>query len=306
MQDQALISLAERINQGRYDAIREEELAALLMRPGRLDVEKKMAKLLVLLETETPSGRMSLVRRRLAVQRGLDQARRERARTRAEDQLRLLRKAGLEIGEIPDVTAVPEYGEKLRQGLGIETAHEQMRHAEQYVMDPSQYTARERQLVALASSAAKLFGLEQVLLVRHEVQFAGAFRRDYQGKSTMFLNQAQVFNLGRADPRFGTIDKATDTLDHELGHFIDGGRPEAYVAHGATLSHDAVGTFAEAMKYIAAIWLAHHEPPPAAPVEPPTPPVSPPEGPTAPPAAPSITDRQGRLLQLIDRTERMP
>ena len=34
---------------------------------------------------------------------------------------------------------------------------------------------------------------------------------------------------------------------------------DGFVAHATDFTHDVVGTFAQAMKYVAAIWLANQE-----------------------------------------------
>ena len=108
----------------------------------------------------------------------------------------------------------------------------------------------------MADSIGKNFGIEEILLVGGDVSFAVAFRT-YRGKHAMFLNQRLARGLGR---------DAADTIVHELAHWLEELMRrdeqalwnEGFVAHSADFTHDAVGTFAEAMKYVAAVALVNH------------------------------------------------
>lgn len=299
--ERPLALLAEKINRGQYEAITEQELKDLFTKPGMLDNATKSLKLILLLEAPTdhtkPAERVSLLgrKRKLAFERG--------EREIVEAQERRLRRAGLTtFGDVRSVQDIPDYAAKLAQAEGIKTAHEQMRDPERYLIDPNLYSEKEKGLVRLAFSAAEQFGLEQVLLVSDEVRFAGAFTR-YRGRHTMLLNQSLAHDIGRPDPRFAIIDKATDTIVHELAHLLEerARRPredgveelwrEGFVSlHAAGTTHHRVGRFAQAMKYAAALWRADHEPPAA--TTPATPSVAPPSGPGSPGAAGSTSETQ--------------
>ncbi len=260
LNDRYLVELADRINKNEYAEIENRQLRNLLSKPGILDKEKSALKLLMLLEvakeTAQPGQRVSLLLRRLAVQQKINAV-------RARAQSETLKSAGLTMGIVPSFKEIPYYHEKVVQAQGIETARRQIRNPERYIIPQDKYTSLEWNLVALAHSMARYIGIVQILLVG-DVQFAGAFKR-YQGKSTMFLNCSLASRIVQKES--GVIDEAADTLIHELAHLLEefmfqddmtGLLEQGYVAHLANFTHDAVGTFAEAMKYVAAISLANH------------------------------------------------
>jgi len=260
LNDKGLVELADRINKNKYAEIEGWQLKNLLTDPGRLDKEKKALKLLLLLEiakdAAQPGQGDSLLLHRLAIQQEINAA-------KVKAQSETLKNAGLTVGIIPRPNKIPHYQQKLIQAQGIETARQQMMEPERYIIPQDKYTSLERKLVVLANSLVRHIGIEQVSLVGN-VQFAGAFKR-YQGKSTMFLNRSLANGIGEKGA--GAIDEATDTIIHELAHLLEELMRQdnvvellkkGYVAHLADFTHDTVGTFAEAMKYVAAISLASH------------------------------------------------
>lgn len=261
--DAALLALANRINSGRYGEVSEDELKSLLVKEAMLDKEKRFVKLILMLDVLTdrarPGSKTSLLARRLAV---VEAARERLARMQKE----LLESGGLRIADLPDRASIPYFGEKVGQAKSIITAHDQMRHPEKYIIDPKDYSEADRELVAHALSIAMNFGIEDVVLLNPEVSFAGAFK-NFKGKHTMFLSSALSYSVGAADSRLSSVDKGTGTIIHELAHLLeelmrrDNAEKlwaDGYVAHLSIFTHDSVGTFAEAMKYAAAVSLANH------------------------------------------------
>ncbi|MDD4899260.1 MAG: ATP-binding protein [Candidatus Omnitrophica bacterium] len=262
--DLGVLRLAKRINAGRFDEIDNADLERLRTTGKKLDWEKKFVKLILLLKVATdlqkPKKRTSLLLRRKAIQKKIDAE-------RAAKQTRLLEEGGYTEGQTPSLEDVPDAYAKIVMAANIDLAHQQMQHPERYVVEPK--TAAHFELIRLAESIARNFGIEQVLLLREDVAFAGAFTI-FQDKRTMFLSSAIANEIGQADSQGVQIDKATDTIVHELGHFLEelvskgnaqGLWNKGHVAHLSNFSHDSVGTFAESMKYAAAVSLAHHQPP---------------------------------------------
>jgi len=258
LNDLSVVGLVSKINDGEYDKIITKELNNLLTEKGKLDKEKKFVKALLLLKVAidqgTPDSRISLLLRRLAIQKAIDE-------NMAKRQEEMLRDAGMKIDKVPDVKDVPHYEEKVRQAKTIALAHEQLRRPQDYIIDPS--TEEEHKLLELAFAIARNFGMEQALLVNSEARFAGAFisYKNEQGRRvpTMLINQSLTWD----NKAPGIQDKSTDTVVHELGHLLEelmrrdtnSLLKEGYVAHMADFTHDAVGTFAEAMKYVSAVSL---------------------------------------------------
>ena len=248
--DRGVIGLASKINRGNYRSISPNELSSLLTEPGKLDEEKKFVKLMLLLEvTVGQGGKTSLFLRRLAIQRQV-----EESLARAQEEL--MKANGYSVGKAPTTEDVPYGREKVSQAGSIQRAHLQMRNPGERIIDPEQYTSEEKELLQMATSIGKNFGIQEILLVDGDISFAGAFRA-YRGKHAMFLNQRLAHGLGR---------DAADTIIHELAHWLKALMRreeqalwnEGFVAHSADFTHDAVGTFAEAMKYVAAVALANH------------------------------------------------
>ena len=260
LNDTVVVSLARKINEGKYAEIREDELQNLRTEKGKLDKEKKFVKALLLLKVATdskqPDSKISLFLRRLAIQKEIDEF-------NAQRQAEMLKDAGMEIGKIPDIKDIPYHEKKLRQAGTIMQGHEQLSRPQDYII-PAKNT-EERALLDLAISIARYFGIRQVLLVNTEAKFAGAFikYKNEHGElvSTMLINQSLAFQIG--ERLSGAQDEATDTVIHELGHLLEGLMhsdtnallQEGYVAHMTNFTHDAVGTFAEAMKYVAVVSL---------------------------------------------------
>jgi len=257
--DRPLAALAEKINRGDYAAVTEKELKDLLTPPGRLDKESQFLKLILLLEVATdpgePGAKTSLFLRRLAIQAEVNE-------DRARRQRELLAASGFSVGTPPRSEEIPFYRKKIAQTRQIETAREQLRHAEKYLVDPRDYSREEQALVDLALSIGRHFGIEQILLVENKVTFAGGFLH-YNGKATMLLFRSLTLKMGK--PQSGTpiMDEATDTVVHELAHWLEEAMrrdqteiwQEGFVAHQAGFTHDAVGFFAEGMKYVSGVSL---------------------------------------------------
>ncbi|MDD2751505.1 MAG: hypothetical protein PHN59_00005, partial [Candidatus Omnitrophica bacterium] len=260
--DAELLQLAEKINTGRLEEIGAADLAGICTTGKKLDWEKKFVKLILLLQVATdpgmPQKKISLLQRRKAIQERVNAE-------RAARQTRLLEGGGYSTGRTPDLADVPDAGEKIAQAVAIDLGHQQMEHPERYVVAPE--TAEEHELIELAESIAGSFGIEQVVLLSNEVGFAGAFKI-FQGKHTMFLKRSIARKIGMTDSRAVQLDEATDTIVHELGHLVEqlvrennaqGLWRGGYVAHLSNFTHDSVGTFAEAMKYVAAVSLAQRQ-----------------------------------------------
>ncbi|MDD5108482.1 MAG: M48 family metalloprotease [Candidatus Omnitrophica bacterium] len=261
--DRWILGVANDINVGRIERISEEALRGLLTEPGKLDKEKKFTKLILLLEVfsnrQNSDSKVSLLTRRLAIQEETNKAILGAAKLQRE----LLMSGGFNLGRLPSLSDIPFSGNKVMQALGIALGHDQMQRPERYILNPNDYNDNERELVTLAWGIARNFGIEQIILLNDEVRFAGAFKI-YQGKHTMFLARSIASEIGRAATNSTAIDSATDTIVHELGHLLEefmrqdnAGRfwQEGYIAHLSDFTHDAVGTFAEAMKYAAAVSL---------------------------------------------------
>lgn len=83
----------------------------------------------------------------------------------------------------------------------------------------------------------------------------------------MFLQRAVALDIGIENFERGMIDVGRYTIIHETAHLLEGLMrldvsrklwEQGYVAHLSNFTHDAVGTFAEAMKYVAEVWLANY------------------------------------------------
>jgi len=241
-----VIGMASKINQGDYRGISPGELSSLLTEPGKLDREKKFVKLMLLLEVAVGKKQTSLFLRRLAVQRQVE-------KSLASAQEKIMRKIGFSVGYVPDTADLPFWQGKVEQALSIRLARMQIRNLGKRVIDPNQYTQEEKEVLQRACRIGKNFGIQEIVLVGGNVSFSGAFLT-YRGKHTIFLARGQA----RWD--------AIVTIIHELAHLLEELMrqdeqslwSEGFVAHSADFTHDAVGTFAEAMKYVAAVALANH------------------------------------------------
>ena len=265
LDDQLVIDVAEKINRGEYHLINNREIENLLPPAKGSDLEKKLVKFILLLKVSTPGGPTSLLLRRLAIQQELDRQR--QGRRNALDQMENLRKLGFNISarDIPSARTIDNYQERLGQASGIELAHQQIRNPEGSLIDPSEYTIEEKWFAEeFVPAATKLVGIEQVLLVSDQVSFAGAFTVR-NGKKTILLNRSLARRISLARPELAIIDEGTNTVDHELAHLLERLIEESlsqnlwqqgFVAHLSSFSHDRIGTFADAMKYMASLWLA--------------------------------------------------
>jgi len=257
--DADLVSLAARIGGNIFSGVTGDEIKDILPQPGKLDYEKKLLKLMLLLDVELipgkPESRTSLMQRRLAIQEKLNKA-------RAEAQRQSLEKMGAKIGATPDISDIPHAQAKISQAIAIETGHKQMRHPEKYAVDPSEYSESEKEMVSFAGSIASHFDIEQVVLLKEGVSFAGCFTI-YKGKHTFFLERGLARDLEHP----GKAAEVTDTIVHELAHSLEARiRQEnaasfwdsPYIPHMSNFTHDSVGPFAEAMRYISAISLMNN------------------------------------------------
>ncbi len=266
LEDKAIVGLADKINKKDLSSITGAELKSLLPEEKGLDTEKKLLKLILLLKVETGKPQPeSLLLRRLAVQAVAQN------QANAEAQMRALEEAGMKVSssEVPDRKDIPHLLEKVSQALSIKTGHEQMKHIEDYLVPVENYTQQEKKLVELARSIALLFGLEDILLAEDNVSFAGGFIT-INGRKIMALQRSLANQMGMASG--ANVDEATNAIVHELAHLL-----EEFMRQGLTnrmwdlakvlksgyitpnFTHDAVGTFAEAMKYVAGVTLANHK-----------------------------------------------
>lgn len=248
-----IIALTKKIEENRTDEVSMDDLRELLPRDGVLDLEKNFVYFMCMLEVPAPAGSreptMSMIGRRIAVQKKRD-ARRAEAFIRAQERLGKITSTGVDY-EKSDV-----YGKRVEQAVGIATGHEQMQSPEKYVVEPR--NENERRLIAFAESVAGYFGIEQVVLLSDEVRFAGCFGR-YRGKQTFFISRF----LAREADNPQKAAEITDTVIHELAHSLEARMSldgnafwnKGYIAHLSGFTHDSIGPFAEAMKYVAAVWL---------------------------------------------------
>lgn len=255
LSDTKIISLAEKMNKGKYQEINESELEELLPEQGE-DIQRKFLKLMLLLNVVVDQGRpdskTSLLQRHRKFLA-------EISPYKAVIQADMLRKAGLELGEMPDADTIPFYDQKLAQARSQESDdRKQANNMGEYIIDPADYNSDDRESVELAASIAQNVGMEQVLLV-DGFNFAGAFTR-YKGLKTMFLKRSLLQDSG--------WDAITNTAIHESGHLLEEAWIKGksiletceaeYVSHAANFTHDPVGPFAEAMKYVSAISLMNY------------------------------------------------
>jgi len=254
-----LLELRDKINRGDYSDIAVADLETLLDEKDLLDKAKASLQLILFLEVAIPQSttRQSLFGRRMAVQAAVNQK---------EAGLAYLRSLGYVI---PEAKEVPDFNKKVKQAQEIKTAKAAMSQVEKYVLKEADYSETDRALKALVESISRHFGIEQVVLLK-SAPFAGSFGRyaDQNGNSrrTFFLGNSLAAKLGQPDGRLAMLDTAVNTIVHELAHFLeqlmrdDTGQiwQEGYVAHASDFTHDAEGTFAEAMKYVAAVSLANY------------------------------------------------
>ncbi len=264
--DAPVVRLAQRINDGQYNEITPQELLNLISSQPGLDYEKKVLKLILMLKAPVQGKTTSLLLERIAIQEELDRNR--QGRDLARRNIEMLEDIGLRVNraDIPDVRTIAGYQEILRQASGIETGHEQMKNPAAYLVNPDEYTNLEKELIASALQPGKLVGIERVLLTDNRVFFEGAFST-YENRKTMFLRRGLASHIGRSDPRLSILDEATNTIDHELAHLLEQYMVDFFVSsdlwttglpvHLSNFTHDRVGTFAESMKYMAAIWLTN-------------------------------------------------
>ena len=254
--DESIMELGNKIDGNRYSKITRKELASLLTEAGKLDKSKEFVKLIYTLKVAiSPGKEESLLNRRLAVQEQINKA-------MAEAMAKRFQNAGKSVAPA-NIREIPHSQKKIVQAQLIKEGHEQMNQPEKFLVNPKDYTEADQGLIESAFSNARQFGIEQILLV-DGVAFAGAFK-NYKGKHTMFLHRGIANEIGRANMGRGFIDEGTDGIIHELGHLLERFIheddwqqvwKEGYVAHLSGFTHDSVGTFAEAMKYTAAVTLA--------------------------------------------------
>ncbi|MFH1769031.1 MAG: hypothetical protein ABH858_07710, partial [Candidatus Omnitrophota bacterium] len=253
---------AKKINKGNLTAINPAALKKMLQDNDNVDLSADVAKLILRLEMVTSEDqRESMLSRRRVIQREARGGIRMWLAMAFSEIVKVLTKE-----ELPPVQDIPGSEAKIQQAKNVRVGHKQMRNSTKYVIDPGKYSETEKELSSLAHSIARNLGVEQVLLLNSEPRFAGAFGI-YKGKKTMFL-KAQIA-LGIGLEKGGKVDEATDTVVHELAHLVEDmvGKADSSKVWNrwvltddttVTLTHQPVGGFAEAMKYVAGISLANY------------------------------------------------
>lgn len=255
--DKSIIEVSNLINEGEYGKISIESLRGMMQQfSEEKDMGSQLFKLLVLLKISTQEGTMSLFSNRWKVQNE------KRNRQRSENELNLLRSLGYKV-DMNEMFVRQDslFYSMVGQAEGIELAHEQMRHTEDFLVNPKTYTDQDQYLIAMGFETGKPVGIEQVLLVEN-VGFAGAFRT-YDGKRTMFLNRTVGYDFGKPNSRLGIFDEGINTIVHELAHFLENKRDQdiiwksGFVSHASNYTHHRIGPFADAMKYMATLALSN-------------------------------------------------
>ncbi|MBU1125117.1 MAG: hypothetical protein KKC84_03750, partial [Candidatus Omnitrophica bacterium] len=261
MKDNRVVQLAEKINRGAYEQIAAEELESLLTEKGLIDNAGRFVPLILLLKVDIGQATpQSLYARRMFFQS-------ERDSQRAKESAASLNRMGYSFdrSEVPRAQDIPFYQEKRNQARTIATAHEQLRHIDQYIIDPESYSQAEEELVKMATTMARLFGLEEVYLVSGDVSFMGGFT-SVKGKRAFVINRIVAQAIGTSQGH--NIDLATDTIVHELAHLLEESmhsdtwsealKGGVVFTDVTKFTHQSVGVFAEAMKYVAAVILYNH------------------------------------------------
>ncbi|MDP2921278.1 MAG: hypothetical protein Q8O12_02765 [Candidatus Omnitrophota bacterium] len=239
--DERLARLVTHINQGEYEKVRNQDLEALLSQENK----KLFIQLVILLN----SGDTSLLDRRVALQ---IRATQEREGARGD--------------MLFDIGGIPFAREKLDRISIKATLYKQAERLEDFIIDPVEYTTREKGFVEMALGIARNIGFSNIVLMDEKLVVPGAFR-----EGTIYLRRTVARLLGESDLSRGVIDSATDTIIHELAHYLEdiarlngnGGAednkgiyniPEDFYTHTAR-----GGIFDKAMRYIAWLSLANYE-----------------------------------------------
>ena len=253
--------LAGRINRGEYDKVTSKDLEQFLTEPGKLDLKKKLAKLIILLEVPTdpryPDRVESLMTRRIAYLAQMDPIRAEAQR----------RELGIEAHKVRQAQELPYYHENLFALRRMVEQRELVR--EQQINDPTNVvkpsTPEEHRLIEMAlNSTIRNRGITKVVLLK-ELAIPGIFIGD-----TKYLPVWLASYLGEPDLGKGYIDVGTYTLDHEDAHLLEHLAktektrldPDEWCATNLSaedavgLSHDARGLYAAALKHASGVALA--------------------------------------------------
>ncbi len=244
--DRTVVEIARKINQNKTDQIENEELRKLLPPAGRLDQKKEFVKLIILLDVPVEGELVSLIGRRIAIQREID-------RQKAESQ-----RQQLGISNVPALKNVPYFDKKVGKAEMVQQGHNQMQEPEKYLVDPADYTAGEKEFLKLVEFITSQVGIIHAGLVEGTA-FAGVFM-----DGAIYLNRNLARGINKVSLQ-GEFNSSMNTIIHELAHYLedlmDSASPELakgqiYVTEPLNFTHDSIGTFAEAMKYLAALTLA--------------------------------------------------
>jgi hypothetical protein len=272
MREDSLWDMAQAINTGRYDLVTPDMLAQVQTVAGITDLQKKLAKLVILLkvpiDATDPGFKTSIFERRLAVLREV------KKQKQAEEMARKL----AERGHTVDTTekhqkkikkSDPHFGNRVTEFQARARAIADMKRPWDYAdgtgtQKGQPRTELEKELFELCVEMGKPIGIEQVVLVGANFHAAGAFQM-WNGKRTFFVNRGIMNWTGK--PAMDTyISQVFDTVNHEYGHYLEDGVisekawEDGFAVDVTHLSHDSIGLFAEGRKYLSLRWMLKHKP----------------------------------------------
>jgi len=176
------------------------------------------------------------------------------------------KRLGITSAKTPNIRKNSLFGSIMSQGLMLKMIKEFK--LEESIIEPG--NRNEELLMSLAPFLSVRLGvpIDSILLVKG-APFRGMFTL-VRGKKVMVLNKSLAQEFGQPG-HVGTIDGPTDTIVHETAHLLekfiefakfkgdeDDFWEEGWTFHkDSTTTHQAIGPFAEAMKYIAAMSLAN-------------------------------------------------
>ena len=259
---QQIKKIAELVNAGQLDQVDANELAQIMTLEDENMV--KLVKLLMV-EDRKSGEKISLFIRRLNYLMEIDKEQAEKELGQIFDS-----SANSSSGGIREIISRAGGDDDIRRtrvatGKNIAEGHKQISNPERYVVTPS--NTQEKKMLDVATLVTKLlykdFGIDEVRLVEG-TSFAGAF--NFSGLDKGILPKKKIFYLSSdLSDQMGIegyggaiVERNMDLIIHELAHALESQIKETdYLSDTST--HQAIGRFADAMKYLSGRLLTEYD-----------------------------------------------
>jgi len=266
-----IVDLAALISENKYKDISYGDILKLVTERDPMDEEQKLSMLMYLIEVEVNGEKgVSIYKTRLRIFR-------ESRRGHVDAARAMFSEMGRDLGNLPSTGNIDRYYSHLVRAQNEIELNDQKERIEAFIMSPEDLTPEERVIYQKACLAARLAGLDNVVLLRADCA-EHAFFTFYKNNPAFFIRRDRLLSFRRMKSE-AVYHAFIKTVTHEIGHWFEAvarykdilkelktgiyldTRDERMRDRVGRTTHHRRGIFEKAVKMASGLWLMNYEDP---------------------------------------------